>query len=621
MSHQRPLIFYTLIRWFLHRCVHSVSDAHRVSSFDFSGLESCPKKKPQSTELIVLVGLAGSGVTVLTSNLAAQLKTQSNNASSVPQIITLDFAELSPTATSEEVDRFLAQRLVRSQPASERAVLLVSVVQSVALYFPLQSLLTLVAIKLDAEPSVVLSMLVPSSLDLASRTFKCVLWCRFTFLYCSQIFVFLSRRYASKSASETGHGLGQELWQAVGLSDALQGGAVDVLLLVDEPTAGPDSSANHRAFQSQLALINPTAQILKLSPNNLRLDQEGLDLVLSIVQSSHSTAGVAAAATERQAWACSRGVPRHNLLDQLSAESSTSYLQTLRVFRTNSPPMVGIGLTTVHLRPSAEWNLRSVLHTIQLIFPSARLSSSVAEDTWKVPVKRNTAADVRTRFFQRVIQLAKAKVMSARQEEEGRRVYQQTVARLSKGKVVAGKGEEEVLQRLIRGVRSVHGVLLLPSGSVSVQEPQSASPQRVKPQSASNAAFLEGNSNFAVLRAIPPSSGSHHEVGLMVQGVLGKLEITLLEELFAACTQFKLLPKPLLNLSDVNITDRLRVQSTEKYASRCELPGNWWYDGQSYVDISGTRRPLRPDIDRLVELFLLDENAKIAEYNALLKEI
>ena len=428
--------------------------------------------------------------------------------------------------------------------------------------------------------------------------------------------------------SESGYGLGQEYWQAIGCSDAVQGSAVDMLLLVDEPSPGADSAENFLAFRTQLSVANPSAQVLKLSPNNLRLDQEGLDLVLSIAQGSRTAAGVSVSGTERQAWALSRGIPHHDLVHCLPAEAAASYLATLRTFHPNTPPMVGIGLSTVQLRPAGEWNLRSVLQTLQLIFPSAKLSNSVAENTWKVPAKRSTGpADARSRFFKRVIQLAKAKVMSARQEEEGRRVYQQTIDRLSKSKVAGvckGKEEDDVLQRLIRGVRSVHGIVSLPTGAASVQDPESASPVRAKSaqQGASNKAFLEGNSVFAVLRPTPVGAeASNSDVGLVVQGVLGKQEIALLQELFAACAQFKLQPKPVLALEDVNLTDRLRVQNNDKYASQCALPGNWWYDGQTYVDISGTRRPLRPDIDKLVELYLVDENAKIAEYNALLNEI
>ena len=414
----------------------------------------------------------------------------------------------------------------------------------------------------------------------------------------------------------------------MGYTDAVQGAAVDVLLLVDESSSsgadGTESAAV--SFRRHLAVANPTAQIVKLSPNHLRLDQESLDLVLSISQAGRGSNSVTQVGTERQAWWTCRGGPRGDQLAQLPAEVAANYVQSLRTVRLNTPAMVGTGLTAVHLEPSSEWNLRSVLQTIQLIFPSVKLSSSVAEDTWKVPAKQPTGpADARTRFFKRVIQLAKAKVMCARQEEEGRRVYQQTVGRLSKTKATTsnGKAAEDVLQRLIRGVRSVHGVLQLPTGAVVVHESATPSNAHSKLPNTSNKALLEGNTHFAVLRALSAGSGVNagHKVGLVVHGVLGKQEVALLEELFAACTQFKLHPKALLSAEDVGLAERLRIQNLAQYSSLFELPGNWWFDGQSYVDISGTRRPLRPDIDKLVDMYLVNENAKIVEYNAMLKEI
>jgi hypothetical protein len=108
-------------------------------------------------------------------------------------------------------------------------------------------------------------------------------------------------------------------------------------------------------------------------------------------------------------------------------------------------------------------------------------------------------------------------------------------------------------------------------------------------------------------------------VGLCVQGIFGKQEVSLLQELFQACAQYVLPPKAPLTADAVGVSDRLRIQSMPQYANQFALPGNWWFDGQAYVDINGTRRPLRPDIDKLVDLYVAAENAKIAEYNELLR--
>lgn len=151
------------------KCVHSVSDAHRVATFDYASLESSTsKKRAGSTELIVLVGQAGSGVSVLAANLAAQFKSSTDSV----HTITIDFAELPETSTIEDVERFLTTRLFRPKSTVERDVVLVTVVQSAVQYFHVQSLLALVSVKLGVEPAVVLSMLVPSSLDLATRKYR-----------------------------------------------------------------------------------------------------------------------------------------------------------------------------------------------------------------------------------------------------------------------------------------------------------------------------------------------------------------------------------------------------------------------------------------------------------------
>jgi len=152
------------------KCVHSVSDAHRLSSFDYASLESSSsdKKKANNAELIVLVGQAGSGVSVLAANLAAQVKSSTGSV----HAITIDFADLSETATTEDAERFLTTRLNKPKSTAECDVVLVTVVQSAVQYFPMQSLLAVLSVKLGAVPAVVLSMLVPSSLDLATRQYR-----------------------------------------------------------------------------------------------------------------------------------------------------------------------------------------------------------------------------------------------------------------------------------------------------------------------------------------------------------------------------------------------------------------------------------------------------------------
>ena len=45
------------------------------------------------------------------------------------------------------------------------------------------------------------------------------------------------------------------------------------------------------------------------------------------------------------------------------------------------------------------------------------------------------------------------------------------------------------------------------------------------------------------------------------------------------------------------------------------MPSNFYHDGYSHVDEDGNRQSRHPNIEKLIEIFIEDKNAKIAEYN------
>lgn len=385
-----------------------------------------------------------------------------------------------------------------------------------------------------------------------------------------------------------------------------------MVLLVEDASGHSNASRDLRDF---LAVSNPAAQVMKLSPANLRLDQESLETIHNVIQSCGRTEDP----TARQASAAARGLPVAGLVRALPAEALAEYRKGWAVSHAECPAFVGCGLTAVHLSPAtlgvSEWNLQSVLQTVQLLFPGAKPFTSAVDSTWKVPAAK---VGVKAGRFKRLIQLATAKALSQRQEEQGRRIYSQTVERLRAAKSSASAGDN-LLQRLIRGIRSIHGVLAQPGGVRVAQDPSGASLSAMA--LSGGTLSLEANCAFAVLRASPHTSAVAAPVGLVIQGVLGKQEIGLLQELFAACAQYVLPRKAALTADQVGLSDRLRIQNTRRYADQFALPGNWWFDGQTYVDINGTRRALRPDIDKLVEVYVEVENGRIAEYNDMLQSV
>ena len=51
------------------------------------------------------------------------------------------------------------------------------------------------------------------------------------------------------------------------------------------------------------------------------------------------------------------------------------------------------------------------------------------------------------------------------------------------------------------------------------------------------------------------------------------------------------------------------------------MPSNFYHDGYSYVDEDGNRQSGHPNIEKLIKIFIKDENAKIAEYTLINKLI
>ncbi|KAJ1424404.1 hypothetical protein B484DRAFT_420408 [Ochromonadaceae sp. CCMP2298] len=355
--------------------------------------------------------------------------------------------------------------------------------------------------------------------------------------------------YASLPSSE-GYGLGQELWSSAG---------GDAVAVADAP-------------------------ILRLTPSNLRVDPEAFDVILGVVRSGGGGGG--------------------------SGGRVSPHLCAYLAQQPHHPPMVDASFTVLRMRPTGPtgptrgtWSAASVLSVLQLLLPGAKLSAAAVEDTWTAPPYKG-AQGGKGGVFKRLVQLARAKVqvLCGRQSEEGRRVFQERIKELTGGGGGGGEsGGNSPLQRLIRGMRGVHGVLLLPTGARTM---------------------VEACSSYIIAR---PSAmgGMGMDVGeleaeVVVQGVFGSREAALLMELFDACKSHRLLPRPPLLPSDVSFETRLRVQ---RGRGDRELPGGWWFDGQGYIDIQGSRCPLRPDIEVLVGEYVQQENEKIGAYNELLVDL
>jgi len=284
----------------------------------------------------------------------------------------------------------------------------------------------------------------------------------------------------------------------------------------------------------------------------------------------------------------------------------SDYLAVLKNFISISmtaaytPASVGLGLSSFNVSPGKEsWNLNNIIKTLRLLFPGAKVCTTAIEDTWNIPQK--SEKDRQTKFS-RLLELARAKVLTVRQSEESSKYYDK--------KSTAYYAPRNLQYRhIMKSIRTIHGCVSL-KGGLSVS-PRSTN--EFPHQSEDTLACVEVCAGYIVIR--PVAADSHCVPNrLTVQGVFHKEDKAFIEELFDYCVQLKLPRRETLKASDLTIDDLLSIQGNVKYNKK-PLPGNVWFDGQTYVDINGTRNVVRPDINDLVEEYLRDENKKIEDYN------
>ena len=108
---------------------------------------------------------------------------------------------------------------------------------------------------------------------------------------------------------------------------------------------------------------------------------------------------------------------------------------------------------------------------------------------------------------------------------------------------------------------------------------------------------------------------------VIIHGVFSPSEIAVVKELLKASVTYKLQKKHNVTVADITYDQKLFIQQSHKYNSSFPCPHGWFFDGQLYLNFNGERQVIRPDIDRLIELYIDDENKKIQEYNLLLNHL
>ena len=190
---QNPSLQWPGLGYLTLRCTHNLSDSFRLSAFEYESVlypsdqqqedegkssdasaltfknVQAAKRSLIKRDAVVLLGHAGSGVQVIGSHLATQLKEKLDvTQSGVFAFVGVDLASFAPenngTSVEVQLNQYLDSVLGSSKPGN--AVTLVTVSLSASCFVRVPQLLTLLAVKLSSKIVSVLSTVSPSALQM-----------------------------------------------------------------------------------------------------------------------------------------------------------------------------------------------------------------------------------------------------------------------------------------------------------------------------------------------------------------------------------------------------------------------------------------------------------------------
>jgi hypothetical protein len=647
------------------RAVHTVSEAQRLAlaasqegaaeAADGAPVESA-RPHPR-VALLPVFGVAGSGVQAFAHQLQQRFAAALTTAYSSVTLHTLDLVALARQADNSNVVNFmtlLQKRLSDIQTDIEAdagriqagvVLCVVPIVTSASLAtLPLQLLTTLQSALQARALLSVFSVVSADSLGIndvstaADDALGAEVWRTSSRVnvppgLCE--YVVVVEGASSKSASVVGK---VKSWLASSHGDDCER-AVTVL----------------RCVSSMLRLDDDTFESLETAFNTFYRSSEKLEADMSVphyldgcltvlLRNGLMRRSYTAPASAGPAVPCAR--PSHSLSDGMAG------IQTLRV----ASPADGV------------WDMTSLGKALQLLFPRA-VYAGVTLQTEKLIVPAATTASPAgsgNSFMNRLLQLAKVKVLRQRQREEASKVFKAGVVG------IVARHHQRVFDRMLEHVYTVHGQLSLQRDS---QGGDKAGPWTVS---------VEANASNIIIREVPPAAGAGSASNwLYVQGSVGAAERDLLTDLFAMCAPFHLKPLRRLTNEDVGSAARADIQknllqlfsrpaapgskfsppkqmqqnsnssaftsstyltsgspltdegsSTDRSASTdnndmynhdgtldVSLPGGWAFDGVRYVHITGKTEALRPDIEYWVGKYVDLKNRKVDQYNATLAEV
>ncbi len=252
-----------------------------------------------------------------------------------------------------------------------------------------------------------------------------------------------------------------------------------------------------------------------------------------------------------------------------------------------------------------------VLTALKCLFPSAAVAATTfSADVWLAPALGGTD---KFGTVKRVFQLSAAKVMKLKLLDVNR----------ERQRIDLGSIDYDALKKCSDRVLSISGYVKLPTGA-SLQTSSSDKKQLVG--SNSKVVLFEACAEFISIKFAETlditnlnALVGYAEPGrfnkscrFIMTGALDTADKKIVDYLFSSCYLSPLTVKQTVFFSDLNVSELEAVQEAHQ---QVPLPGGWWYDGNSYIDMSGTRKKFRPDLEGLCRDYLIKRNTEIERHN------
>jgi hypothetical protein len=359
--------------------------------------------------------------------------------------------------------------------------------------------------------------------------------------------------------------------------------------------------------------------LFRLRPPVMRLEDELIDIVLARLTPTAGNEATAQDYSKRvfhltNITNVSAGNPLTRIAEvELSDEGEESLNWLLPRYHSSGCSAETTPFKTGELRrvpgwrdPSKGRDFDMVTRCLRTLFPKANVTSTmVSPDVWAAPA---ASASCPVGTVRRAMQLATTKVVVGKQFEVNR-------SRLST--FLARNVDPKALRNVQANLLSVSGHVDLPGGSVlgGANSSKFATSGR-------KTALIDACAEFISVRVVDDYQFEHFVKAddlqtsrLLVCGALQSEEFDFLDNFFAQCYLQPLERRKAISYEDLSQTELIGIQDQH---SHVELPGGCWFDGQSYLDMSGSHSRFRPDIRELAKTYIDKRNMQADMYNKMI---